>query len=372
MNEVELLEKLVSINSVFPNERQLAEFLESHLQQLGFETKRLELGPGRFNVLAEKKGAGPVVMFYGHMDTVPPYGKWDTDPHTPLVKGDRLYGLGAWDMKSGLAAVLKAVEETTRHVKIAFGCDEENISEGSHVLASTDFLDDVDIIIVPESALNTQGITGPHMITLGRRGRAVYVFEVEGKSAHGGNASAGVNAIIDAAKLAVQLEKLNKRLKGKGPLPRPSQFVRYIKGATDSLSIPEVAVLELDRHMVPPDTPESVLEELRETVKKIRESGKITANVTVSLQKRKTPFLKPYVTPKKDASYKKLRGIVKKKFGRVYCNYGLSVADECVLAQKKPVLTIGTSGDKEHEANEWVSLKSYRDLIGILKEFLES
>ncbi len=372
MDEVQLLSELVAIDSVFPRERRIGEFLEGYLRGIGLRTKRQHIAPDRFNVLAEKGGAGPCVMLYGHMDTVPAYGKWDSDPLKLREEGDRLYGLGTWDMKSGIAAILKAAEGSGRRLKIAFGCDEENISEGAHAIAGSDFMDDVSVVLVGESGLNEKGISGPNMITLGRRGRVDYSFEVIGKSAHGGDVKSGVNAITEASKLALMLERMNGELRRHELLPQQSQFVKKISGEATSLSIPDKAYLELDRHLVPPDTPESALDEITRRIERMRKDGELRAEVKAYIKPRKTPYLSAYVTPRGNEHVQRLSGIVREEFGPdapVY-NYGLSVADENILATKKPVITIGTRGANEHSANEWVSKKSYLDLIRVLGRFL--
>ncbi len=372
MDEIELLRRLVSIESVFPKERAIGEFLEGHLRSLGFKTGRQHISEDRFNVLAERAGEGERIMLYGHMDTVPPYGKWDSDPLALRQDGDRLYGLGTWDMKSGIAAILKAAEGGKRSLKIAFGCDEENISEGAHALVKGGFMDDVSVVVVGESGLNEKGISGPNMITLGRRGRVDYAFEVSGRSAHGGDVRSGINAITEASRLAIRLEEMNGRLRQHSLLPAQSQFVKRISGEATSLSIPDKAYLELDRHLVPPDTPETALLGIEAEIAKMRAEGMLKAQVKAYVKPRKTPYLSPYVTPRENPHVKRLSAIVREEFGPqapVY-NYGLSVADENILATKKPVITIGTRGADEHSANEWVSEKSYLDLIRVLRKFL--
>jgi len=371
MDGAELLGRLISINSVFPNEAELGLFLEQHLQSLGFKVKKQPVEGNRFNVLAEKDGNGECVMFYGHMDTVAPHGKWDSDPFVLRRGGDRLYGLGTWDMKGGLTAILKAVEGTKHRVKIAFCCDEENVSKGVNALLKSDFLEDVKVVVVAESGLNNKGITGPGMITLGRRGHVVFFVHVEGKAAHGGTPEAGINAISEAAKLITKLDEMNKTLRKHELLPPETQYVCRIAGFTESLSIPDKAHFEVDRHLVAPETAESALKGAQEYVKKLCDSGEIRAKVTIHLKERDGTYPESYITPKDNEYVKKLDGIVKKEMGSVYHNYALSVADENFLATRKTVITIGPAGESEHAANEWVSEKSIGQLTRIYKAFLE-
>ncbi|MHC4714952.1 MAG: M20 family metallopeptidase [Planctomycetota bacterium] len=74
---------------------------------------------GRPNLIASVKGTGggKSLLFSGHIDTVPAPGKWRDDPFSGAIRGGRLYGRGAWDMKSGLAAhfgVLLALAKARR------------------------------------------------------------------------------------------------------------------------------------------------------------------------------------------------------------------------------------------------------------------
>ena len=91
MDSITLLRELVSINSVFPNEDQLGEYLEMILIENGFDVARHEIAPGRFNVVAQRGSVGLPVLLYAHMDTVPAYGRWDNNPSELTESNNRLY-----------------------------------------------------------------------------------------------------------------------------------------------------------------------------------------------------------------------------------------------------------------------------------------
>jgi acetylornithine deacetylase len=81
---------------------------------------------GRFNVIA--KGTEPTrTLLIGHIDTVENRAGWTTDPWNPVIKNDRLYGLGATDIKGSLAAMLAAVSEVKNTDGLMILCyiDEE-------------------------------------------------------------------------------------------------------------------------------------------------------------------------------------------------------------------------------------------------------
>jgi acetylornithine deacetylase/succinyl-diaminopimelate desuccinylase-like protein len=106
-----LLEEMVAIPSVVNEERELAEYLKRELEALGLRTRLQEVEKDRPNVIAvhEFPELGPMLMFNGHMDTVPVCEGWTNDPFEPVVKEGRLYGLGAADMKAGIACAITAV-----------------------------------------------------------------------------------------------------------------------------------------------------------------------------------------------------------------------------------------------------------------------
>jgi succinyl-diaminopimelate desuccinylase len=377
MDEISLLRKLVSINSVFPNERVICEFVETLLIEQGFSTQRIAIAPNRFNVVGERGTRGKPILFYGHLDTVPPYGQWEGDPFTLREEGDKLHGLGAVDMKAGVAAILKAVEEKTdRRIKVVFGVDEENISEGSNEVLKNGFLDDAEVGICTEIATSENQRFGPQAITLGRRGRCVLEISVPGSSFHGAQNSRGINAISEASRLVIELEQLNGSLGTHELLPPSTQFIRRISSESTSLSVPDNAIIELDRHMVAPETPETVLKDTNRFISRLYADGIFREidgkRITVILKERKTPYLAPYVTSKDNPYVQMLSTIIRESIGEPIYNYGASVADENALAKAVPMISIAPAGNREHASNEWVSKSSYLQLIDILKTFLRS
>ena len=116
MRALEHLKKLVSIPSASGNENEVAEYCYRTVEAAGFRAEKIPTDDGRFVVYAEMQGGRPgkTLLFSGHIDTVPEVGGRDTDPHTAVLKTvggeERLYGLGASDMKSGIALMLALAE----------------------------------------------------------------------------------------------------------------------------------------------------------------------------------------------------------------------------------------------------------------------
>ena len=127
--EEKYLRKLVNIPSEFPNEKKVLEMLEEELIGLGFSLERHHISDNRWSILAKRGSGKSSVLFYGHVDTVPEYGGWSTSPTRLTSKGDKLYGLGACDMKGGIASVLSALKNEKSKMKKAklfvFSCRKD-------------------------------------------------------------------------------------------------------------------------------------------------------------------------------------------------------------------------------------------------------
>jgi succinyl-diaminopimelate desuccinylase len=109
---LELTQELIARASVTPADEGCQELLGSRLAQLGFEVEKLRYG-NVDNLWARHGQGSPVLCFAGHTDVVPtgPLEEWRSDPFKPTVRDGVLYGRGAADMKSGLAAMVTATEE---------------------------------------------------------------------------------------------------------------------------------------------------------------------------------------------------------------------------------------------------------------------
>ena len=147
----EVLQRLVRFNTVNPpgNERPAAEYLEDYLRQAGLETELLSADPDRPNLVADLRGPqdGPTLCLLGHLDTVlADPSEWAHDPWSGDLADGFLWGRGALDMKSQVAAEAVAAATLARsgwrpergHLKLVFVADEETGGElGAQWLTAT-------------------------------------------------------------------------------------------------------------------------------------------------------------------------------------------------------------------------------------------
>ncbi len=115
---LQLTEALIRRRSLTPDDGGCQELLCERLRPMGFACETLSFGPEAFrvtNLWALRRGrpGGKLVLFAGHTDVVPtgPLDQWSSDPFVPTHRGGRLYGRGAADMKTSIAAMTVAIEE---------------------------------------------------------------------------------------------------------------------------------------------------------------------------------------------------------------------------------------------------------------------
>ena len=370
---LEFLSKSISIRSVYPEEMAFGKFVEGRLNKLGFSTRRQYVGKSRFNLFASR-GKSPSTLFLCHLDTVAESLLWKSDPFKAMRSGDRVYGLGSYDMKGGIAAMLDAAENTGGKMKVLFTCDEENISKGAWEAATNmqNWFHGIKVAISPEPSFGS-GIL-ENAILLGRGGRIVVCVDVLGISSHQAQAEDSVDAIYAASiiinNVGSRLRMLNHRMLGK-----EFAFVREISGESNGLSIPESAHFEIDMRIVPPTTPASAVARINDLINALKREKKLNNAIKykIYLKKRDTPYLLPYTTDTRIPEVRRVLSSLRIAYdGRIKLGYGRSVADENVLSTtlKIPVLRVGPSGGNAHTANEWVSIKSLCMLAGAYRSII--
>jgi succinyl-diaminopimelate desuccinylase len=189
---LELTQDLMARNSVTPADAGCQQVMAGRLAALGFQVESLRYGNVE-NLWATRGSDTPTLCFAGHTDVVPtgPLEEWRSDPFKPTIKDGMLYGRGAADMKSGLAAMVTATEEFVRahpnhRGRIAFliTSDEEGPSvDGTKRVVETlkDRGERIDYCVVGEPSSET--LLGD-TIKIGRRGSLSGRLTVHGVQGH--------------------------------------------------------------------------------------------------------------------------------------------------------------------------------------------
>jgi succinyl-diaminopimelate desuccinylase len=367
---------MVNIDSTFPNEARLCTFLSDYLSSVGMKVETQKVEDSRFNIFAQKGAGEAHVLFLGHIDTVPAAAGWSSDPCKIRREGDKLHGLGCFDMKGGISSAIKSVEEAEGSVKLLLCIDEENISKGAWkaVKDKREWFKGISLVVSPEPILdNGTYAKSENIVTLGSGGRVVIEVDVHGKSAHQARSEEGINAIEEMAKIISNIGKMELRKHDK--LGKEEIFVRMVEGASKGLSVPEDARFEMDMRLVPPSSASDAVQRLHSLVEGLKDKGVLNerAEVDVKVKARETPYLEPYLTDTKNREVAKVLEVLGSHYGSYAVSYDRSVSDENVIANslKVPVMRIGPKGSGAHSKDEWVSYGSVRDLAKLYTEIIK-
>jgi succinyl-diaminopimelate desuccinylase len=189
---LDLTKTLISKPSITPDDQGCQKIIADRLAAMQFHLENMRFGEVD-NLWARHGMSEPCVVFAGHTDVVPtgPLSAWESPPFTPTVRGDYLFGRGAADMKSGLAAMLVAVENFLSHhptypgsIGFLITSDEEgpSIDGTQKVIAKlVERNEKITYCIIGEASSNK--ILGDQ-IRVGRRGSLHCKITVSGKQGH--------------------------------------------------------------------------------------------------------------------------------------------------------------------------------------------
>jgi len=368
---LDVLKKMIRINSVLPQEEPLAEFIAGEIRKMGLEPEWHEVAPGRPNVYASAD-LGPGDRFLtltGHTDTVDVAANWPTDPFEPIEKDGRLCGLGALDMKAGLACALMAfkalVEATELHGQLgrlgfAATVDEEGYGIGAKALLQTDYAESDGLLLGEPYYGDSEATALPIAMT----GKVLYELTVRGKAAHGFRPERGINAVEDAARIVATLDRLEP-----GTYPtvgRGNLSTLKIEGGYKEYAVvvPERCEIVITRLTVPGESRETAIDDMRALV----ESLNLQSDVTIETP---PPFYEPYfldedtplLAPFK-AAYQDVVGIPPSFIGR----RGITDANIYVAGGDIPTVVFGPRGSGPHEAGEYVELATLEPVTRVYVE----
>ncbi len=271
---IDLTVRLVQAPTENPpgTEKAAVQFLKPLLSRAGLRVKTVLSPKGRWNIVAEKRWGqgGKTLLFNGHLDVVPAGdpSQWKYPPFQGRLYKGRIYGRGASDMKSGIAAFVHALSmidllkiPLKGRVILHLVSDEE-----SHGHQGTDFLTrkggirgDAALIGEPTNLLPV----------IAQKGALWIKITTFGKSAHGSRPHQGVNAIEKMVKLVDRLNSLP--MDREHPLlGRPTLNIGMIRGGMKINIVPDRCEIELDRRILPGEEKESVLEEMREILNSLQ------------------------------------------------------------------------------------------------------
>lgn len=262
----ENLSKLIKIKSLSMGEKEVQHELKRQMEEAGFDEVRFD---GLGNVIGRIGNGKKILAIDGHMDTVDMGNmeNWDFDPLGGEIKDGFVHGRGTVDQEGGPAAFVTA----GRILKeMGFDKDMTIYFVGSVMEEDCDGLCWKYIVeeegIKPDFAISTEPTNLG--IYRGHRGRMEMRVTFHGVSCHGSAPERGDNAIYKASRAALEIEKLNLRLKTDEFLGKGTVTISEFKSGSPSLcAVSDYAHLHLDRRLTWGETKESAVAEVEELVK---------------------------------------------------------------------------------------------------------
>jgi acetylornithine deacetylase/succinyl-diaminopimelate desuccinylase family protein len=261
---LQTLADLVRINSINtsyaggPGEAEAAAYVRRFFEQRGIQVWEQEVFPGRNNVIARIPGrdSSRRLVFEAHMDTVSIKGM-TIDPFDPVVRDGKLHGRGSVDDKAGLAAMMHAVadihasgEPPPCEVWMAAVVDEEYSFRG--VVKLCDGLTAHAAVVAEPTEFRC---------VIASKGVLRWRIKTRGRAAHSSKPHLGVNAITAMARVVLALNEDHARMHSAAhPLLGPGTCnVGVIHGGVQVNFVPDEAVIEIDRRLLPGEEVPQVL-----------------------------------------------------------------------------------------------------------------
>lgn len=264
---LEMAQALVRIDTANPpgREAEAARLCGDFLAAAGLEVSYVEMAPGRIGVAARLAGGDAAPLVYtGHVDTVPLGGAaWSVDPLGGEVRDGKLWGLGASDMKGGVAAMcwaaarLAAGEGPAGDLWLLLTAGEETGSQGARQMVAEGWLPRGAAAVVVSEPTGNQPF-------LGHKGALWLEGVCQGKSAHGSMPWAGENAIYKAARAVLGLERMFDNAEPHPQLGPPTINVGVIAGGAKINMVPDSASFQVDIRTVPGQDHGQLLDQARQ------------------------------------------------------------------------------------------------------------
>mgnify|MGYP000014567702 CR=1 FL=1 len=304
------LKEIISIPSITGEEKEIQHFIASRLKEWGIDYDLWEIDENELlkHPLAEKPkipykgrpmlvgvlrgvGGGRSLVFNGHIDVIPPGPKssWKHDPFAGEIENGFLYGRGASDMKSGVAAYTMAVKvlldagfKPRGDIYLHYVIDEEYSSNGTLAALLRGYVAD-GAINAEASDLEVQPAVS---------GSMWFTIEVAGKTASMSRIWEGVSAIEKACKIVELINKLYKlRVQTKRHPLYPdvkgvlALFLGVMEAGTYPSALPDKAVLKGRMGLLPGETIESAINELRDYIyENIKDDAWLNSNKPIIKQ----------------------------------------------------------------------------------------
>ena len=366
-----LTQELMSLSSVTPEDKGCQARLAELLAPLGFVCETIQSGDVT-NLWARKGTAQPLVVFAGHTDVVPtgPLEKWQSHPFQPTLRDGRLYGRGASDMKTSIAAMVVACEEFTAaypehqgSIGFLITSDEEGPAIDGTVVVCNALKargEQLDYCIVGEP---TSAKTLGDMIKNGRRGTMSGKLTVKGIQGHIAYPQLARNPIHQAAPALAELVAEQWDAGNEYYLPTSWQVSNIHGGTGASNVIPGEVVIDFNFRF----STASTVEGLQQRVHAILDRHGLEYDL------KWTVGGLPFLTPRGDLSDALAKAIKDETGLETELSTTGGTSDGRFIAQICPqVIEFGPPNDSIHKIDEHIEVRYIDPLKNIYRKTLEN
>ncbi|MCF6515375.1 ArgE/DapE family deacylase [Lactobacillus sp. S2-2] len=368
--KIEILKDLIKIKSVNGNELAVSQYIKDLLAKYQIEATIDAFNGNRANLIAEigDSNSQQVIGMTGHQDTVE-YSHlkdWDNNPFDPQIVDGKLYGLGAADMKSGLAAsVISFIElsqtELKGRVRLLLTAGEELAGEGSYRFKKAQIADLSGMIVCEPTDGN---------VTYAHSGTLNYQITSVGQAYHSSEPDKGTNAISGLVEYLNQERIMFDDLPVDDILGKLQHSVTVIKGGSQVNIIPDYAEIFGNIRSTEVANNATVIEMIEKVLADINQksdyqlSFKAIHDFYPVETQRDHPFVQAALQSTK----------------KYYTNHAVEAdvttggtdASVFVLSNKEmPVIILGPDSEgSSHKINEHTTVNSYLEMINIYQDLI--
>ncbi|HAA0651232.1 ArgE/DapE family deacylase [Listeria innocua] len=367
--KIQILKDIVNIDSTNGHEEQVANYLQKLFAEYGIESEKVQYDVDRASLVSEiGSNDGKVLAFSGHMDVVDAgdVSKWKFPPFEATEHEGKIYGRGATDMKSGLAAMVIAMIELHEEkqklngkIKLLATVGEEVGELGAEQLTQKGYADDLDGLIIGEPS--------GHRIVYAHKGSINYTVKSTGKNAHSSMPEFGVNAIDNLLLFYNEVEKFVKSIDATNEILGDFiHNVTVIDGGNQVNSIPEKAQLQGNIRSIPEMDNETVKQVLVKIINKLNKQENV--NLELIFDYDKQPVFSDKNSDLVNVAKRVASDIVKEEIPLLGIS-GTTDAAEFTKAKKAfPVIIFGPGNETPHQVNENVPVENYLEMVDVYKQ----
>ncbi|ACK40706.1 ArgE/DapE family deacylase [Listeria monocytogenes] len=366
--KIQILKDIVNIDSTNGHEEQVANYLQKLFAEYGIESEKVQYDVDRASLVSEiGSNDGKVLAFSGHMDVVDAgdVSKWKFPPFEAAEHEGKIYGRGATDMKSGLAAMVIAMIELHEEkqklngkIRLLATVGEEVGELGAEQLTQKGYADDLDGLIIGEPS--------GHRIVYAHKGSINYTVKSTGKNAHSSMPEFGVNAIDNLLLFYNEVEKFVKSIDATNEILGDFiHNVTVIDGGNQVNSIPEKALLQGNIRSISEMDNETVKQVLVKIINKLNKQENV--NLELIFDYDKQPVFSDKNSDLVHIAKSVASDIVKEEIPLLGIS-GTTDAAEFTKAKKEfPVIIFGPGNETPHQVNENVSIENYLEMVDVYK-----